>query len=290
MTGLSNAFKASRKRKTIKRIIKKNLGEISISLKKETNNSYLASELFKSRANSNFTIIKSEFPQLSVFKEIGYQELFNTFYKGFYNRFNSFLRVRVVSKLWGIINGVTEWEEYTKAQLEIFNELNNKQIGLFNKSHKAYMDYIFQLLLHRNSFKTENERNYVMELEQIRANWHNTDNHIESDIVYDKLVKPSDELNKKYTNLTDHLTLPSLSLLQEMDLNYRNRKHLLYSYSRIYIISNNFYLMSLRRVETINSILYPSLKLSIKRIFYYWKKAKNPRKSKSGLQFIQEPD
>ncbi|MFI5136673.1 MAG: hypothetical protein ACHQIM_02520 [Sphingobacteriales bacterium] len=290
LTTASNAIKDSRKRKTIKRIVKKNLLEFTISLKKETNNSFITSEIFKNRRNTNFTITKNSFSQLSVFTEIGYQELFNTFYKGIFNRLNSFLKMHAVSTLWSIIISIKEREEYSKAQLEIFNDLNNKQIGLFNKSHQAYMEYIYGLLMHRNSFQTENEQNYVIELEQIHSKWHNTDNFTDSDVVYEKLVKPSDDLNRKYTNITDHLTLPSLSILQEMDLNYRNRKHLLQSYSRIYIISNNFYLMSLRRIEVINSILFPSFKLSVKRICHYWKMAKNPKKSNIPLRFIPEVD
>lgn len=286
LTGLSNAFKESRKRKSIKRILKKNLSDFAINLKRECKNTLITSGIFKSKTQSNFKINKNNFSQLSVFEEIGYKELFNTFHKGLYNNFNSPLRLRAVSNLWNIINSVNEWEVYVKTQLDIFNELNNKQIGLFNKSHKQYVDYIYQLLIHGNEMKTVIEKKYIMELEQTRANWQNAENHLHPDVVYETLVQPSVELNGKYTNVVNHLILPGMSFLHEMDLNYRNRNNLLSSYAGLYEVSYNFYLGNLKRVRVINSILFPSFKLSTKRFFGYMKRNKNPLKPVVELKFI----
>lgn len=286
LIGIAKTLKESRKRKTIKRIIKKNLIEFSSMLRREANNSFIASEIFSKRSNSNFKIVKSSFPQLLVFTEIGYQELFNTYYKGLYNRFNLSIRIRALSKLWAIVNDVREWEGYRAAQLEKFNDLNNEQIRLFNKSHGIYIEYIYQLLL--ENFQTEIEKQYVRELGKIHTDWLNTDNHIDQDIVYERLVKPSDELNKKYVTLTPHLALHCLRFLQEMDLNYRNRRQLLNSYSNVYAVSHNFYLKELRRIDIINSILYPTLILSLKRMLKFSKRSGDQKKSLNYPPFIAE--
>ena len=274
LKGISNLFKESKRRKTIKHILRKNLHDLSINLSLEAKNSLKSSKTFASRTDANFEITKNNFSQLSVFKEIGYQEMFNTFYKGFYNRFNSLLRIRAASRLWGVINSISDWEEYIKEEIKKFNELNNSYISLFNKSHKTYLDHIYNLIIHGNSFKTDNEKIYVSKLEQIRANWQKSDNFIHPDVVYEKLVLPSADLNNQYINITNHLILPSMSLLNDIDLSYRNRNRLLNSYSDLFITSNKFYLKNSRRIRIITSILYPSFKLSLKRFFSYSKKSK----------------
>lgn len=166
--------------------------------------------------------------------------------------------------MWAIVSDVQEWEDYRRTQLEKFNDLNNEQIRLFNKSHGVYIEYIYQLLL--ENFQAEVEKQYVRELGAIHTAWLKSENHIDQDVVYDKLVKPSDKLNKKYVTLTPHLALHCLLLLQEMELNYRNRRQLLDSYSNVYAISHNFFLTELRRLDIISSILYPTLRLSFRRM------------------------
>lgn len=286
LIAIGNKLKESRKRKTIKRIIKKNLIELSSILRKEANNSLIASDIFSKRSNSNFKIVKSSFPQLSVFREIGYQDLFATYYKGLFNRFNLSIRIRAFAKLWTIVNDVQEWEDYRRMQLEKFNDLNNEQIRLFNKSHGVYIEYIYQLLL--TNFQTEVEKQYVKELGAIHTAWLKSENHIDQDVVYDKLVKPSDELNKKYVTSTPHLALHCLLLLQEMDLNYRNRRQLLDSYSNVYAISHNFFLTELRRIDIITSILYPTLTLSFRRMFKVKKGSRPIKRPSSYPPFIAE--
>jgi len=85
LNGLSNSFKESKKRKVTKRILKKTLLELAINVKAEVKNCHKASKTFVSSNTSNFSLKKSNFSQLSIFREIGYKELFDTYYKGIFN-------------------------------------------------------------------------------------------------------------------------------------------------------------------------------------------------------------
>lgn|GEM_PF-2376350 len=286
---MSNSFKESKKRKVTKRILKKTLLELAINVKAEVKNCHKASKTFVSSNTSNFSLKKSNFSQLSIFREIGYKELFDTYYKGIFNNINATLRMRAVSKLWSVINYVSEREEYVKDEMKVFNELNNKQTAILNKAQKALLDYIYQLLIQANTFKNNGERNYVIELERARADWMKLENRKHPDIVYEKLVRPIILTNKEYLNLTSHLVLPCVSLVDDMQLSYRNRSNFINSYSILFAISANVYLSNLRRLELITSILYPSHILSLKRMFNCSKLKEAPKKPLSKLEFIPLP-
>ncbi|HPH30724.1 MAG TPA: hypothetical protein PLB49_02690 [Chitinophagaceae bacterium] len=194
------------KRRSHRKIFIDNLQNLTKSVQKQEKAFLETIKSLDIIANSPWEYTKADFFQISVFREMSYQESFKSFFLGFENQLsfaNKKLKRRAFNRVWENLSNINFWSDQAfnnfYPTLDKFNEHGLKRNYALTELRKMW-EQLYSI--NRANLTTEH-LSYIKELDLITSSFQKipTQKRVNPFTVNRKLILPIKILNRKYIHI-----------------------------------------------------------------------------------------
>lgn|GEM_PF-4741408 len=224
---------------------------------------------FTFKSYNRFTYKRAEVYTLDILYDTGYQRLFDAQFLGFENYFQTDkdLKVKAFNKVWETLNIISYWHEKSFEGINDFLKDYNKHNDNRNEAienHRILLAPIFQALNGQNVNPTL--ASYLVEIDNITANWQTVADRTRPDIVHRKLILPLRVHNRK------HLKSITIALKLNQDLldaseHYINQRNLLKAQKEQFKTYSMIFRDREKRLQLYKLILSEKIRFDEKSLF-----------------------
>ena len=197
---LLDFFRAWYRRKMLQKVILMNIQDFIKGLTRQSKSYHSTALQFEMDSKTLLQTTRVELPQISIIKEIGYDETYQAFFYGFYN-FNVCLRKlkrKSFQKIWETIQMVSFWQERALSDFDSFLSRYNTYNEMRNRAVSNLRD---QLMALSNTQSTVIPKELFDAFNTVLLNWEKQEERTMPKIFHEKYTLPMLEICIKYSSI-----------------------------------------------------------------------------------------
>jgi hypothetical protein len=208
---VASLYKGFVARANIRRMFRTILAEAAKMCRKQANVYSKASDMFRDKNNKIFEIRRSEFYQLELTNQIGFDKTYEAIFSGFenfiVNLFFKKRRLKIFIKTWEFLNLIEYWEQVAfndaNSTVDSYNKYNQDRNAAVWNYQQAIESLLLQFQL--KGAPGEVAAAYAEDIDAVHLAWQKLPNRTQLTTIHRNLILPARIVNRQYIKAVEFI-------------------------------------------------------------------------------------